>query len=134
MKNLALTPGVITALNTLSRAMRHKILDAAMTYCLTGAMPEGFSTNAMTIFSLVIECSEIAQKQAEKEPEKEPEAKEDTPAATDSPKLGEVKDIIKKGFTDAKLMTREERNAERDALAEIKTTVCNRIGQLKSVG
>lgn len=132
MKNLALTPGVITALNTLSRAMRHKILDAAMTYCLTGAMPEGFSTNAMTIFSLVIECSEIAQKQAEKEPEKEPEAKEDTPAATDSPKLG--KDIIKKGFTDAKLMTREERNAERDALAQIKTTVCNRIGQLKSVG
>lgn len=132
MKNLALTPGVITALNTLSRAMRHKILDAAMTYCLTGAMPEGFSTNAMTIFSLVIECSEIAQKQAEKESEKEPEAKEDTPSATDTPKL--VKDIIKKGFTDAKLLTREERNAERNALAQIKTTVCNRIGQLKSVG
>ena len=31
-------------------------------------------------------------------------------------------------------MTREERKAERDALAGIKTTVCNRMGQLKSVG
>ena len=71
MKNLALTPGVMNTLNTLSRSLRNRILDAAMTYCLNGTMPENLSKSAMAILSLVIECSEIAQKKTEQEPAKE---------------------------------------------------------------
>lgn len=134
MKNLALTPGVMNTLNTLSRSLRNRILDAAMTYCLNGTMPENLSKSAMAILSLVIECSEIAQKKTGQEPAKEKKSEEKTGASAETPGLCEVQKIIAQGFADAKLMTREERKAERDALAGIKTTVCNRMGQLKSVG
>lgn len=87
MTNLIITTGVYDALNSLSKAMRRKILEAVMQYQFEGIEPENLSTTARVIFRLIIACSrqaaETMQPKNESQPiveeltENEPESAED---------------------------------------------------------
>lgn len=87
MTNLIITSGVYEALNSLSKAMRRKILEAVMQYQFEGIEPENLSTTARVIFRLIIACSrqaaETMQPKNEPQPiveeltENEPESAED---------------------------------------------------------
>lgn len=76
MTNLIITPGVYDALNSLSKAMRRKILEAVMQYQFEGIEPENLSTTARVIFRLIIACSRQAEETMRPKEESLPEAVE----------------------------------------------------------
>ena len=76
MTNLIITSGVYEALNSLSKAMRRKILEAVMQYQFEGIEPENFSTTARVIFRLIIACSRQAEETMRPKDESLPEAVE----------------------------------------------------------
>lgn len=78
MTNLIITPGVYDALNSLSKAMRRKILEAVMQYQFEGIEPENLSTTARVIFRLIIACSRQAAETMQPRNEPQTEAGEYT--------------------------------------------------------
>ena len=84
MTNLIITPGVYDALNSLSKAMRRKILDAVMRYQFEGIEPENFSTTARVIFRLIIACSRQAAETMQVKNEPQPKVEELTESEPES--------------------------------------------------